>query len=302
MLKGTVKPVACQRAAFLLTCAEVLTTLLRVGGFEGMTENERDVLQLRERPGDLAIRFRPVVRLLVLRFVQSGALPSGELEEFAQAATEKLLLRLPSLASHYDGTACVVTYVSAAIRNICLTLLHKRSRGQQFQPFPEDLAGPAYEPMAEMLIDDEVAMFGAILSQYHRRRSRLVLGLKLYFRHPISREDILLWHPRCPGSDLDVLLGVFGKDYDHLEEKDVFGILSPITAKAEGREIHPDSLRRWIAEKVDEIVLLLNGEPPISHHSHETVKLLAERFFSSNQKGTRVYTIGGETGTSSEGT
>jgi hypothetical protein len=94
------------------------------------------------------------------------------------------------------------------------------------------------------------------------------------------RQDIVTWVPEAPQQEIDHLLKVFGGEYRRLTDGRVFSLLQPILCKLEKSSISADSLRRWMNRRIIEILDLLNGSPPTSAHSRETLGILFEDYCS----------------------
>jgi len=204
----------------------------------------------------------------------------GEADDVKQAVAEGLLKRMESIRAHFNGSTLVRTYLSVIIRNICLEI--RRSTGTRPQTvlsMPDDeslTAGASEDPDNQALIGEVISTFHALLMQYGRNAPKILLMLKLRFRLPVSTADILKWYPGCSRENLDAVLGVFGGDYESMPDHEVYRSMTPVMNEAEGKLNSSDALRKWTSAKIAEVLELLNGTPPVSTHTEETLKILLE--------------------------
>ena len=107
-----------------------------------MTENEKDIALLHSDPTALVLKYQETIRFIAEQYVRSGMFSPGDTEDVIQSINEGLLERIPAIATHYNKTATLITYLSAIIRNICLQLREKHR--VQFQPL--GMADPEIRP------------------------------------------------------------------------------------------------------------------------------------------------------------
>jgi DNA-directed RNA polymerase specialized sigma24 family protein len=243
-----------------------------------MTENEKDVQLLRNDFGGLIVKYQATVRIIVGKFVASGLFRQSETEDIVQAVNDSLLQKIPQIRSQYTGSTLIRTYLSSIIRNVCLKEFHARKRAPPNIPLDEAGIGRPDGPFDRALIREEITRFRDILRMYHGEVPKLLVCLKLYFRLPITRHDVLDWYPRCSKRDHEFLLESFGGNYDDLLETDVFRLFSTVINKAEGKRNRPHAIQRWTNKRVNEILELLNGDSPASAHNRETLKILFENY------------------------
>lgn len=250
----------------------------------GDPQNERDLLLLRSDPPALVVEYQEIIRTIVSVYVRSGMFRANDFEEVVQSVSEEFLHLLPRIVSQFNGSVLVRTYVSAILRNCCLEI-HRQNRfdtRRLFDPIeaPEGPADRHARTDARTYIGMEVKTLGAILAQYGRKRPKLVFLLKVRYRLPVTREDILEWCPECPRADQKRLLTLLNSGGSRVRDRDLLTNLLPAISKAEGREQTFEAVSRWIQDKVQEIICLLNGSPPVSAHTSETLGLLLSEYFS----------------------
>jgi DNA-directed RNA polymerase specialized sigma24 family protein len=249
----------------------------------GDARNERDLRLLRTDPGRLVVEHRETIRMVVAAFVRSGMFRHDEFEEIVQSITEDLLRLLPRIIAQFNGSVLFRTYLSAILRNCCLEAHSRKQLDYVRYPPPADFGEGPFDPSARadarVYIRLEVATLGAILAQYASKRPKLELLLKIRYRIPIKRADVLSWFPGCPEAVLENLLAALAP-MKELSDLELHTLLVPVMDKAEGREHTAEGIRRWTLLRVDEILGLLNGSPPVSAHTSETLGLLLqEKYF-----------------------
>jgi hypothetical protein len=121
-------------------------------------------------------------------------------------------------------------------------------------------------------------VFRAILEQFHSEKPKLLLCLKLMYRMPITRLDVVNWWPNCLENDINALLNYVREEEETLTHKDVFVLLQPLMNRAEMKNTSADSTRHWVDMQIQLILRLLNGSPPTSAHNRETLGILLEDY------------------------
>ena len=162
-----------------------------------MTGNDKDIQLLQTDNRRLIIKYQAIIRIIVGKYVASGMFRKSEADEVVQNVNDSLFQRMPRVRTQFNGSTMLRTYLSSIIRHICIDLHHKSKRTPQHVGLEE--AGPTdpNDTLHRLLIQDEVATFRAILTQFHRQEPKVFLCLKLYFRMSITKRDVLVWYPQC---------------------------------------------------------------------------------------------------------
>lgn len=245
-----------------------------------MTENDKDVELLRIDPQQLIVKYQIMVEIIAKKYVATGMFAASELDDVVQSINESLLTKLPAVQRHYNGTALLKTYLSSIIRNICLKLYQANMRAVKTVQLDESIHADPEKLTDTHLIDHAVSRFLIIIDLYHFQKPRLLLCLKLYFRLPITSQDIRSLYPQCSSGDLGRLLGQFHGNYERMNEYEIYDAVTPVMNKYEGKSNSPDALRKWTLSKIQEIIRILNGKPPRFNFDKETLQILIEDYFS----------------------
>lgn len=242
--------------------------------------NEEDVELLRTNPAELVVRYRRTIEYIVRQTILGVRNNPDEFNDVFQEVTELLLRKLPTIQEQYNGSALLRTYVFAIVRNICVKVGMRTARTSK-------AGGTSIETLSEpprlenqYLIEHECFRLRAIFLTFGRKRAKLLLCLKLDFRISITADDIDLWNPDCPPSGRAALLDLFGDDYEHMRDADVFDSLAPFWNDAKKKNTTADSIRKWTNDQLHEIIRLLNGDPPRCSYDRSTTRTLFEYFIA----------------------
>jgi len=245
-----------------------------------MTENDKDVELLRTNPQQLIVKYQIMVEIIAKKYVASGMFAASDLDDVVQSVNESLLTKLPAVQRLYNGTALLKTYLSGIIRNVCLKLYHRNMQGVKTVQLDESIHSDPDGLTDTQLIDHAVSRFRVIIDLFHSQKPRLLFCLKLYFRVPIAVQDIRSLYPQCTSTDLGRFLGPFRGNYERMNEYEIYETVTPIMNKYEGKSNSADALRKWTNSKIQEIILILNGNPPRFNFDKETLQILVEDHFS----------------------
>lgn len=246
------------------------------------SENAIDTDLLRNSPKELLLKYQGIIRIIVRRYVSTGMFRPNEFEDVVQELNAELLIRLPRIRRRYDGSSFVRTYFSAVVRNLCLKM-HKKSRRKiRTEALDEEIAADPDDPMQKYQIEHAVGMFRAIMRQYDHSPAfpKLLVGLKLRYRLPLSSSDILRWLPHCPDAHVNRLISLFGGEYEEMFERDVWKAITSVSNAVDRKVNTPDAFKKWVLLRIQEILALLNGEPRRTHFDQESLKVLVEDYFS----------------------
>jgi DNA-directed RNA polymerase specialized sigma24 family protein len=247
-------------------------------------DNQQDIDLFDRDPNAFFAFFQEKLQIIVKTYIRCGMFKPQDFDDILQTLNETLLVRLPSLKAHFNRSTTLRTYLSAVVRNLCIDLYHHQNRQHQLRtiPFQEAFPSPHTDFVVLYDIHHIRRLFQAILKQfdYKLELPRLLLCLKLRYRIPIVREDIIKWYPGCERNDIRRLLRNFSGNYENLTDAEISRRITPLLNMADGRENTPEAILRWTKERVDNILELLNGSPPTASFDEETLKILLDDFFS----------------------
>ncbi len=243
--------------------------------------NDVDIALLKDDPSALILRHQVTIRIIVKRFIESGMFQPSEFDDVVQHVNAKLLEKLPRIRAQYNGLSLFRTYISSIIRHECLDLHASRESDIHTERLLADPPNPeSANPDNRLLIEHDVKVFRAIIRQFHDEMPKLLVCLKLVYRIPIEPKDILAWWPGCPEPDRSAFLNAISEGGKSLPARERFALLRPIANGADNSHSSADSVRHWTDDRIHVILRLLNGSPPTSSHTPETLGILLEDFFT----------------------
>ena len=245
-------------------------------------DNQADLDLFHRDPHGFLLRYQETLQIIVKIYVQCGMFRAQDLDDILQTLNEELLLRLPTIRARFNGSTVLRTYLSAVVRNLCIDLYHAGKREPKVVPLDETIPLPHTDVTGRYDIEHARRVFRAVLKQfdYKLELPRLLFCLKLRYRIPIERMDVLKWYPACRRKDLTSILKTFARNYEALTDKEISELITPLLNQADGRSNTPEAIRRWTKERIGNILDLLNGSPPTASFNEETLEILVEDFFS----------------------
>lgn len=246
----------------------------------------REVEWLQQAPDRLLSHYQFIIEATVARFAARGFFAFEEKEEIVQEINLQLWeKKLERIKAQYNGSVYLRTYFSKVVYNACLEIARSRKRqprmlSDELLQFAGDNAASAFEQMA---IRDELHRLEGFFRGLEGKRPKSELCLKLFVRFILSMPDIRFFdNPRTQAA-IEAVRQYFFEAYDHLSDKEVYGIIVNLFNFLESRDTDADSLRKWVQQLADRLIGLLNGDPPVSAYDRETLKILLRLFFEQSR-------------------
>jgi RNA polymerase sigma factor (sigma-70 family) len=237
--------------------------------------NDIDIRLLRENPGKLLVRYQPVIRIIVKNLAFQGYLPKRDISDLIQDVNRKLVERLPRIREKYNHKSLFKTYFSVVIRNLCLEEFRKVR--MVAEPHAEIYEQTATESSTDQLIiREEYQRLHRALRLFGRERQSIWIVLRCFADLPVYPEDF-------PGSDvgpdpgLRIRLAEQVNAADQLQKREKMDALSAVFNQLEKKARTPDALRKWSESRLDELLALMNGNPPTSAYTLEILYILLEK-------------------------
>ncbi len=234
---------------------------------------------LMDRPGELIVKYQPLVQVVVQVFMKSGYFRGDEKEEIVQWVNLRLLDRIDRIRSQYSGISLLRTYFSSIIRNLCLEFIRKGKNQERVRMLNEDDHNLSYSPdhLKGMIIRQECQRLGLILNMFHHEKAKLLVCFKCLIRVPVTMKDIEAYALKTvPESICHPILQL--RPDSGIPDRQLYQRLSVLVNHVEGRSGSADALRKFIWLREMEIIRLLNGEPPHACHNQETFRILLDRY------------------------
>lgn len=240
-----------------------------------MDRNKVEITLLKTDPGKLLVLYQPVVWAIVRNYFSQGSLHHREQEDWVQEINKKLLERMPRIREQYNHSSKLRTYVSVIIRNICLEESRRCHLLAEPEAPPYRIPEQAVEPADLFLFKQEYQKLQRILRMMHKDRPRLNLLIRVWYDLPVSRCDLDYFLKPRSSLDKEELLNRLNSCLDKMK-REKFEVLSGALELLEGKLIPPDSLRKWYSAHLEELLKLMNGNPPQSAYTQESLGILLE--------------------------
>jgi len=252
------------------------------------------------QPGNYFLPFLGMIRTIICKvLVQPGYYKYDETDELMQQVQEILLMRERRILDSFQGKAKFSTYLAVVVTNICREIrnreLRERSHRSRLLQVPAlgDLSKwfdqiPETGILADekMIIRDFMWKLHCILMTFQRDFRKLHFCLRVISRlqvqpgdldsEGIPADDLREIALRCEALNLLDAEAARSEIYPHLSA--IFNIL-------EDQRNSQDAIRKWMEYKMDQIVRLLNGDPPQSAFTRETFLLLFEYYIRNFRTG-----------------
>jgi DNA-directed RNA polymerase specialized sigma24 family protein len=251
--------------------------------------NHRDIELLNHNPHQLILQYQKLIDNVIYIFIRSGIFKFDESSEVKQEINEELLNRIPKIQLQFQGKSLLRTYLSVIIRNICNEIARKKTRLKQIYLEETTVKETITSGTLETLIfEDEILRLKKAIALYHKQREKLILCLKLRFRMPFNLNDFQSVFTNLSQEDFDSFVHKI-KPYKDSTDSALFAAFTDLLNKYENKSNAPDALRKWIALKINELIELLNGSPPTSHYTEETLQILFEKCFFREKENVSMF-------------
>ncbi|NJK87812.1 MAG: sigma-70 family RNA polymerase sigma factor [Bacteroidales bacterium] len=245
-----------------------------------MSINDRDIDLLNRNPEQLLLQLQDLIGIIVNKFIQSGKFHPWEKEEITQQVNEELLLKTAKIKSQFKGDALLRTYLATIIRNIYLEII--RSRKNNITVYQnKQIEFQEISNLDFLVLEEEMDRLRKAMEMYHKQKEKLMLCLTLKFRMPFVYEDftrVFKQFTQADFKEFNESIKPYYECSDHL----LYSALTRIFNQYENKYNTPDALRKWIKQKINELIDLLNGGAKYGY-TEETFQFLFEKcFFKSN--------------------
>ena len=245
-------------------------------------QNKLECKWLTEQPNRLLTHYQPVVEIVVRQFIARGFFRAEEQQEIQQEINLQLLeKKLGYMQRNFQGGVLLRTYFSKVVYNCCLELARRRPGRGEHLGLEALQASQSEEltPLQRLAIRDEVFRLEALLRVLAGKRKKAELNLKLLIRLVLAERDIEWCKSRPTAAVLQSFRQHFFQTYEDLSDQFIFAVAVELFNQMENKANNGDSLRRWVGHLVQNLIRKLNGHPPASTHTVESLKLLLLHYF-----------------------
>jgi len=249
--------------------------------------NETDLQLLMNNPGEYVAGKQNVIDVVVSRYIRYGFIPAAEKDDAIQFINLNLLDGIiQKMQWQYNPEFFLSTYLAAIINNLCKEYVVKLRKEKLTVSYDDySSSNVSFDDASYgILLEEELNRLEMILKLYNRKRSRLILSLKLYFRMPIlpgeleayAKENYPERTPFLPETDPAKL--------SNLTDTALFEVYGQFLDGSDDPRKAGANLKRWVYFKMAEIVDLLNGENHGGGYQAETFQILFEKFCQEKSK------------------
>lgn len=251
--------------------------------------NNSDLHQLlKESPASLLASdlMQQSIRKVVGRLVAKGYLKPGDVEDMIQELNEVFLLRkMEDVRRNYQPEfGAFIPYFERAIYNKSMDLVRKFSKKEssynEISEYIGTAAGNDEQFDKEVFLQREFKRLEIYFQLFHDKRPRLKLLTQLYARIRLAESDFKEYYIKITRQLLKELLGVFGIPYVHMKDKEVYAVVKPLIELAESKNITVDALRKWVNDRIAELVKSLST--PQYAYDKESLKNLMQLYYSES--------------------
>lgn len=246
-----------------------------------MDQNAQEWHWLNNSPEVLLTRYQPIISAAATRFIARGFFRPEERDELVQEINLQLLeKKLSKMRAQYSGAVLLRTYFAKIVQNAFLEMARTKMRqptllGEEILEYRQD---GVVSPEGKLIIRDELLRLEALLKDWpNGYRTRLCF--KLWTRSLLQNADIQFYQSPGTAQAVGRLMETCSRGYDDLNEGAVFSLLVELLNLVEAKNTDGDSLRRWNLQQADRLIEMLNGIPPVSRHSRESLRILLRMYF-----------------------
>lgn len=247
-----------------------------------MDRNKVEIKLLQKTPEKLLLRYQEMIRTIVRIQSSKGLIKHGDIDDFVQEINKKLLERMKRIQNQYNHSSQLRTYFSKIILNICLEEMRKGSQVMEPQPEHYGKSEIADEPVDNFLFKQEYERFERVILLLDHKGRKILLLLKMMYDLPVYRKDLVEFSYHISDSTIDqIFLDI--KACRNKLKKEKLAVFSKILYLLEGKEVPPDSLRKWYRTYLDECLRLMNGNPVRSSYTEDSLAILIEKMITTRK-------------------
>lgn len=218
-----------------------------------------------------------LIKFICNRYVFAGFIKNDETEDFYHDVIEKLINRLPVLRKNYNGSVKPATYLTVVVNNICKELIRAKMK-KEIKYFSNIKTDVTQQESIErdLIIEDEIERLQTIFVLFNKKRFKLEICLKGYFGITFTKLET-----KSLDNKLKIILRIANKmiNEPNVKNSKKYGIIASIISELQNKPVNAEAIRKWIKEKIEELIYLLNGEPPHAMYDEESLGILLEKYY-----------------------
>lgn len=230
-----------------------------------------DIQLLHSQSNRLVIKYTSLIHKRVKHFVFSGTLQPHDENEYIQAVSEQLLLKVKKgHFANFEPQAKVSTFMQTVIDNLIKSELKaKRHRNSgdthldslhYVEDTEMDVTGLEHTPAFQA----HVQLLGSSFKGFPTtERHKLALSLKVVYRIMLLANDIRPPYHRCTDDLLVEILSIFGIPYGIMPKSELFTQLTWAVNELNPnqKKMTSDGLRKWFARRLQVLLIVVFNRP-----------------------------------------
>lgn len=195
------------------------------------------------------------------------------------------------IRNNYElGAGLLILYFEKAVYNKCKDLLKKQFSSLEgnfegldsFQAISNSkFMSPEMQFIQKELVGKEVQKIEIYFKLSLNHKNKLLLLLKAFCRILLTEQDFNSYNSQLPPKIVKKTLLFFSNDYSNETDKTVYEHITPIINLGENKITTPDAVRKWLDDKLKEIIQTLNYQNAFSYNKESLKNLLQIAFNSS---------------------
>ncbi len=252
--------------------------------FDSLQEQVFGIVNLKNllfnNPGTLLLVYKDLIQ----RYIAKKHRRKDSVEEIVQEIITRFMRdKIKGIKKRFDfndpAMPTFTSYFMVTVRNIYIDIVRKEIRSINPVENEKDIETYSDNRGSEMLnsliLNEEFEKLNALINMFHKSGPKLRLSLKVKFNIPIEETDVKLCFPKC--SENEKQLFISGDKI--LKSGKSMEKIVPVFNKYEGKSNNPDTLRKWLSVKLDEIKKHMNNTHPHSPYNNATISDLIILYF-----------------------
>ena len=218
-----------------------------------------------------------ILGIIVDDFIRKNIFKKNERQDIIQSINVELFSNKSTIEKQFKGKSSFRTYLYVIVRNICLHLVRKRKKVIDLVDKADYLTS-SFNPIDNIIIEQEIERLEQCFNVFFKNRKKLELCLHLKYRILLTEEEFGDMFPGAPSVFFEKIFNdssVFFK----LTDNELFREATLLLQTNDQKKIKPNSLIKWTKIKINHIILMMNGMPPKSNYTEETLQILIEKYF-----------------------
>lgn len=236
---------------------------------------------LKNNPRSLIL----IYRYLISKYIGGKHQKADEKEDLIQEIIFRLMTKkIPKIQKQYDfnfkKNPSFTSYFMVVVRNVYIDIVRERKK----KVLKTVELSEADRPLrvrefgsedGQIILEEETTKLHYLFKMYHRSRPKIEIMLKIKYRMSVDPVDVRNHFPGCPTQEISILT----RDFKFMKDKEVFEVVTPVFNRCEKKRNKSDTLRKWIANKIEEIVSHLNRTHDHRVYNTENISDLVTIYF-----------------------